>query len=73
MIMINFRCFFMSVYDNFFIFFNIDIFDILRYQRLIGFEFYVKFLQFEIFDEYMVIYELMVGFVDVVMGNVVYV
>lgn len=73
MIMINFRCFIMSVYDNFFIFLNIDIFDILRYQRLIGFEFYVKFLQFEIFDEYMVIYELMVGFVDVVMGNVVYV
>lgn len=73
MIMINFRCFFMSVYDNFFIFLNMDIFVILRYQRLIGFEFYVKFLQFEIFDEYMVIYELMVGFVDVVMGNVVYV
>lgn len=73
MIMINFRCFIMSVYDNFFIFLNIDIFDILRYQRLIGFEFYVKFLQFEIFDEYIVIYELMVGFVDVVMGNVVYV
>lgn len=73
MIMINFRCFFKSVYDNFFIFLNMDIFDILRYQRLIGFEFYVKFLQFEIFDEYMVIYELMVGFVDVVMGNVVYV
>lgn len=73
MIMINFRCFIMSVYDNFFIFLNIDIFDILRYERLIGFEFYVKFLQFEIFDEYMVIYELMVGFVDVVMGNVVYV
>lgn len=73
MIMINFRCFIMSVYDNFFIFLNMDIFDILRYQRLIGFEFYVKFLQFEIFDEYMVIYELMVGFVDVVMGNVVYV
>lgn len=73
MIMVNFRCFIMSVYDNFFIFLNIDIFDILRYQRLIGFEFYVKFLQFEIFDEYMVIYELMVGFVDVVMGNVVYV
>lgn len=73
MIMINFRCFFMSVYDYFFIFLNIYIFDILRYQRLIGFEFYVKFLQFEIFDEYMVIYELMVGFVDVVMGNVVYV
>lgn len=73
MIMINFRCFFMSVYDNFFIFLNMDFFDILRYQRLIGFEFYVKFLQFEIFDEYMVIYELMVGFVDVVMGNVVYV
>lgn len=63
----------MSVYDNFFIFLNMDIFYILRYQRLIGFEFYVKFLQFEIFDEYMVIYELMVGFVDVVMGNVVYV
>lgn len=71
--MANSRCFTTSVYDNFFIFLNMDFFDISRYQRLTGSELHAKFPQFETSDEYTAIYEPMAGLVDAAMGNAVHV
>lgn len=73
MTMTNSRCSSTSVYDNFFIFLNMDIFDISRYQRLTGSELHAKFPQFETSDEYTAIYEPMAGLVDAAMGNAVHV
>lgn len=62
-----------TTYDNFFIFWNIHIFDISSYQRLTGSELHAKFPQFETSDEYTAIYEPMAGLVDAAMGNAVHV
>lgn len=62
-----------TIYNNFFIFWNIHIFDISSYQRLTGSELHAKFPQFETSDEYTAIYEPMAGLVDAAMGNAVHV